>query len=376
LYANEPEFILARFAGVSELEYSFFDTTLYLSYLIFGLLIGLVSDRLAKRKVFLGLGGFGSSFFYWLMTIAAEYHLLLLLRFVQGAFTVFAWQTLMTLVLDHSSSHNRGKHMGIFGAFMASAMGAGPMIGGLLDEQNVFFPYYGASVLSLSVAVVAGIAVTEPTRLVPRPSLVQSLLLARRSPGLMIPATVNFVDRLHMGFILTALPLMLVQILGVSESLRGVTLALFALPFILLQYPMGRLSDRVGRRRLIIFGSVSYALTLAFVGLAGQISLAALIITLVILGVFSGVTGPPNMAWVGDHVPSADSATGMALFNLLGNGGMMLGPVVLGIALALGDFLTAFFLASFIELISILIVIAGGRVISIFDVDSTSRELN
>jgi hypothetical protein len=34
LHVNQPEFILDRFVGISEFEYSLFDTTLYLSYLI------------------------------------------------------------------------------------------------------------------------------------------------------------------------------------------------------------------------------------------------------------------------------------------------------------------------------------------------------
>ncbi len=364
LYTNEPEFILARFPAVSKFQYSLFDTVLYLSYLIFGLMSGLLSDRYGKRKVFVVTGALGASAFYWLMTTVLDYSLLLILRFTQGAFTVLVWQTLMTLVLDNSTSENRGKNMGIFGAFMATAMGAGPIVGGVLAERGVFLPYYGAALLSLTVFIVGSAGIAEPQHLESRPSVTQSLLLARRSPQVVIPCTVNFVDRLHMGFLLTALPLMLVQLLGLSESLRGMVLGLFATPFILLQYPVGRMSDRIGRRKLVIFGSVSYALVLGLVGVAGHLSLSALIVTLILLGIFSGFTAPPTMAWVGDSVSPVDSATGMGLFNLFGNIGMIVGPVVLGLALFYADFVTAFVLASVIELLSLLVILIGGRLFS------------
>lgn len=359
LHTNEPEFILARFPGISEFEYSLFDTVLYLSYLGFGLLAGLLSDRYARRKIFIVVGGLGASIFYLLMTTTLDYVLLLSLRFAQGSLTVLVWQVLMTLVLDNSTSVNRGRNMGIFGAFMGTAMGAGPVVGGFLAEGGVFYPYYGASALSLTVTLIAVLGVKEPRRLASRPSIIESLLLVKRCPEISIPSTVNFVDRLHMGFLLTALPLMLVQVLSVSAALRGMVLGLFATPFILLQYPVGRMSDRVGRGKLVILGSVSYALVLGFVGVAGQMSLSVLILMLVLLGVFSGLTAPVTMAWVGDCVPAADTGTGMAFFNFLGNLGMVVGPVILGVSLSYGNFVVAFVIASAIEVLSLVVILIG-----------------
>ncbi len=357
LYTNEPEFILARFPEISEFEYSLFDSILYLSYLIFGIIVGILSDRIAKRKIFIVIGGFGGSLFYWLMTTTRIYSILLAMRFTQGIFAVLAWQTLMTLVLDISTSDNRGRNMGIFGVFLAVAMGLGPVIGGIVARYGVFQPYYIASFFSLIVGTVALCGIREPHHLNARQSIRESIMIADRCPEIKIPAIVNFVDRLHMGFILTALPLLLVRVLGISESFRGVILGLFATPFILLQYPIGKLSDKIGRGKLIIIGSSSYAVTLLSVGLAAQMGLHPLIISLVLLGTFSGLTAPPTMAWVGDSVPSADRATGMGFFNLLGNAGMMLGPIVLGVVLLHSDFIIAFVVAGIIELVSLLVVL-------------------
>lgn len=361
LHTNEPEFILARFPEISEFQYSLFDAVLYLSYLIFGIAAGIASDRFARRKLFITAGGLGASLFYWSMTITLDYQILLLMRFVQGAFTVLAWQTLMTLVLDNSRSSNRGKNMGIFGVFLATAMGLGPVLGGVLAEQSVFQPYYVASILSLLVGVLSIIGVKEPVHLTSQPSLRESISLAKRNPELTIPATINFVDRLHMGFILTALPLMLVQVLAVSESLRGMVLGLFAMPFILLQYPVGRLSDRIGRYKPVVVGSLAYALILTIIGIAAQQGLALLVLALMLLGAFSGLTAPPTLAWVGDVTKTKDTATGMGFFNFMGNLGMITGPLILGSILVSNGFVLAFMIAGVIELAGLVVVLFAHR---------------
>lgn len=357
LHTNEPEFILGRFPGVSQFEYSLFDSILYLAYLIFGVILGILSDRIAKRKIFIVIGGFGGSLFYWLMTTTLDYEILLIMRFVQGMFTVLAWQSLMTSILDFSTSSNRGKNMGVFGVFLATAMGVGPVIGGIVARYGVFQPYYVASFFSLVVGLVALCGIRDSNHLKARVSFRKSITLAKRCPKIKIPSILNFVDRLHMGFILTALPLLLVTVLGLSESFRGMILGLFATPFILLQYPIGRLSDSIGRRILVITGSFCYAFTLAFVGFAAQVGLIPLIISLVLLGTFSGLTAPPTMAWIGDCVPPKDRATGTGLFNLLGNFGMVLGPIVLGVILLQSNFVIAFVVAGSIELLSLIVVI-------------------
>ncbi|MFW9932614.1 MAG: MFS transporter, partial [Candidatus Thorarchaeota archaeon] len=164
-----------------------------------------------------------------------------------------------------------------------------------------------------------------------------------------------FIDRLHIGFILTVLPLFLSIVLGLSESLRGYSLAIFALPFIILQYPMGRLSDRYGRYKPLIIGSLGYGTVLIFLGIIGSTGFSSLLVMLVLLGVFSGITAPPSMALVGDAIGSEDSAMAMGFFNFLGNVGITLGPIVLGIILTLSDFVIAFVVAGLMELFTLMV---------------------
>jgi MFS family permease len=352
LHTNQIEFIVQRF-GVNFLEASYFDATLYASYLITGILIAILSNQIGKRKIFILIGSTGSSVFYFWMTMTLNFPLLLIFRFIQGSFTVLCWQTLMTLVLDLSTARNRGKNMGIFGIFLASAMGSGPVLGGIIAGFGVYLPYYIASFLSIIIFLVSLVVLKEPEQVISKPSLVENISIVVRKPLLIVPSIFNFVDRLHIGFILFVLPIILKVDLGVDPELRGMVLGLFALPFIILQYPVGRWSDRIGRYKLLIFGSLGYGIMLSLIGFLGSFGLFAIIFAFIVIGIGNGFTGPPAMALVGDIVDSDENAIGMGFFNLLGNIGIVTGPLMGGFLLTYTNIVITFIVAGLIEFISL-----------------------
>ena len=356
LHTNQPEFLVDRL-GISILDASYFDTVLYASYLIIGILTAIISNQIGKRKVFISIGTIGSAIFYFLMTLTDIFPLILVFRFIQGGFTVLCWQTLMTVILDLSSEKNRGRNMGIFGIFLASAMGGGPVLGGFLASWGVFAPYYFASILSLMAFIITLILLKEPENLSSKPSLEENMNIVFRNPRVIIPGIFNFVDRLHIGFILFILPFFLQMELGVQPELRGMVLGIFALPFIILQYPVGKLSDKIGRYRLLIFGSIGTGIMLAVTGIIGSYGLFFIIIAFFMIGICNGFTGPPAMALVGDIVEKEDNPVGMGFFNLLGNVGIIVGPLIGGILINYTNFVIAFFVAGLFEILSLLAII-------------------
>ncbi|MHA1551617.1 MAG: MFS transporter [Candidatus Heimdallarchaeaceae archaeon] len=357
LHTNKPEFIEVIFPLVNEFQISLYDTVLYISYLIFGIITGFVSDILGKRKMFILIGSIGSALFSWLLTVSPNLSILLVFRFLQGAFTVLAWQTFMTLVLDLSSPTSRGKNMGIFGTFLALSMGLSPMIGGFLAGIGVFIPYYAAVGLNALVLLLVTFSLKEPADIKKKPTIIQSFSSISRNSKLTIPSLYNFIDRFHMGFILFALPLLIKDKLGLDPSMRGIALAIFALPFILLQYPLGKLSDRYGRFVFIVYGGIGYGIVLSLVGYLGTLTFAYLVFGLFILGILSGITGPPNMALVADYVNEEDRAMGMGFFNFAGNLGIVLGPLIGGAILTFTEinYIYTFIFIGAIEFIGIII---------------------
>ncbi|NPD89736.1 MAG: MFS transporter [Asgard group archaeon] len=355
LHTNEKEFIEVFLPLASNFQISLYDTVLYISYLIFGIITGVISDRLGKRKVFILVGSAGSALFSWLLTISPSFASLLVFRFLQGTFTVLVWQIFMTLVLDVSSPTTRGKNMGIFGTFLAISMGLSPLVGGFLADVGVFMPYYVAVGFSGAVLILSIFLIKEPENISKRPSLKQNFSAAVNNSKLIIPASYNFIDRFHMGFILFALPLLILDVLDLGPSMRGIALAIFGLPFILLQYPFGKLSDKYGRYIFLITGSIGYGIVLSLVGFLGSISFAYLVSALVFLGILSGITNPANMALVADYVKKEDRAMGMGFYNFAGNLGIVLGPVIGGILLINSSYVVAFIWMGVIEFLGVLI---------------------
>jgi DHA1 family tetracycline resistance protein-like MFS transporter len=356
LHTNLEEFLIKRF-NVEVLDASYFDAALYLSYLIVGILTAVLSNKFGRRKFFILVGSLGSSIFFFAMTITLSFPVLLVFRFLQGGFTVLCWQTLMTLVLDLSTPTNRGKNMGIFGIFLALAMGGGPVLGGIFSGIGDLFPYYAASIISIVVFIASVIFLVEPSKLTIKSSIKENLAIPIKEPRLIIPGIFNFIDRFHIGFILFTLQFFLQSELNVSPELRGMVLGLFATPYILLQYPVGKLSDRIGRYKPLIIGSIATWIIFSLIGFSASYGLFAVIIVFMLLGFANGFTGPPSMALVGDIVKKEDNATGVGFFNLLGNIGIILGPLVGGFLLTNTDIISVFIIAGLFEIISLLAII-------------------
>ncbi len=352
LHANEAEFIIDRFEGIDSFKFSLFDSFLYAAYLIGGPIAGLASAKVGRRKPFVIGGAVVAAAMTILMTVAGNYPLLLVLRFLQGFFCVASWQSLMTMVLDYSDDTNRGRNMGIFGSFMALSMGLGPVLGGVLASIHLFAPYYVSAAQCLLAVVITFLFISEPGMKLEniKPKLVDSFAFARHRPALMVPALFNLVDRLHMGFIIFIIPLMLREVLQLGPEYRGMLLGVNAIMYIILQYPMGRLSDRVGRYKLLLIGSIGYGSLLCLTGPVGAMGLIPLVVLFFVLGIFSGFAGPANSALVGDIVNKDENPLAMGFFTLFGNVGMVTGSLFGGMMLSVTNFTVAFIVAGAIEL--------------------------
>jgi MFS transporter, DHA1 family, tetracycline resistance protein len=331
LHANKAEFILDRFPAISSVQFALFDSVLYLAYLAGGLFIGIIAARTGKRKLYILIGSLGTAGSTIILTVLDTYTAILAVRFIQGLFAVSAWQMLMTLVLDLSNPANRGKHMGIFGTLMGIAMGTSPAAGGFLASVSLFTPYYAGSAAALAAFLTAALFLEDPANITERErklSYKSMFLLIVKKPLIIVPSLFNFVDRLHMGFIIFALPLLIRDVLKLPPSYRGMILGINGTMYIILQYPIGRLSDTFGRYRLLVFGSLGYGILLGLTGPAAALGFIPLAILFAVLGVFSGFTGPPNSALLGDLVEPEENPLAMGFFSLWGNIGIVAGPLI------------------------------------------------
>lgn len=116
--------------------------------------------------------------------------------------------------------------------------------------------------------------------------------------------------------------------LGAGGLAIGFIFGSFALSRTIFLPYFGRLSDRKGRKRLIVVGLLSYAcLSLAFI-------LAQNVATLVLIRFFQGIASsmmmPVIQAYVGDITPQGREGFTMGFFNMSIFFGLSLGPVLGG----------------------------------------------
>jgi len=98
---------------------------------------------------------------------------------------------------------------------------------------------------------------------------------------------------------------------------------------------------------------------LMVMGILAQIGFLILIVGFILLGIGNGLTGPPAMALVGDVIDPAENALGMGFFNLMGNIGIIIGPLFGGFLVDSTNFIITFFLAGVIEILSLSIILTS-----------------
>jgi DHA1 family tetracycline resistance protein-like MFS transporter len=317
------EFIVVRFS-VSETEASLFVTVEMLAYILFGLVWGAVSDVKGKRKRLIVIGYLGAAVCYSIMIVTPDLLSLLGVRFIQGIFSVMAWSLLMTIGLDIARAGTYGKTMGIIGMGLMLGVSVGAPVGGVLADYGMFFPIYAAAAVSLIGAILTLMLLKESaldTQSKPE-SLGDAMRTIIKEPKLAAPCIYSFLERYSAGYFVFLFPLMLQDLLVAPPSARGFYLAAFLFPFVLLQYPFGRLVDRYGRARFLIFGGVAYGALFMVIGIATDFLLPLMIAC----GTLAALLFPACLALLGDLSPSGERGTFMGAFNLFGSMGFAAGP--------------------------------------------------
>ncbi len=160
-----------------------------------------------------------------------------------------------------------------------------------------------------------------------------------------IVAAVSISEFVEWAGAAAVLPLMPVYLRhhGSSVALVGFTMAAFFAAAVLVQYPLGRLSDRIGRKKVQIGGLIVYAVASILFGLI--VSPVGAFVFRALQGAGGGVVDVANAATVGEVVP--EQYRGRAFGALFGSRtvGMAIGPFFGGL-FGLGGMEWMFFAAA------------------------------
>ncbi|AGN00617.1 major facilitator superfamily protein [Salinarchaeum sp. Harcht-Bsk1] len=310
---------------------------------------GAVSDATGKRVPWIVLGAAGAAIGYaTLAVLPAAIDLtftgVLLLRVVQGAATIGAFSLAITMLMDLEGGH--GKNMGAAGIAIGVGTALGAPVGGQLSELDPIAPLGFAALLLAAVALL--VTLVEDRAPASDRSPREALAVVRRTPPLVVPYAFGLIDRFTAGFFALVGTLYFQDAFGLGPGDTGLVLMAFFAPFALLQYPMGALSDRIGRTIPVVAGSLCYGVGVIAVGVAPSIALAAA--GMVLVGVLGALVAPATMALVTDLADPTDRGGAMAGFNLFGSVGFLGGFLLGGTVADASGYEAAFLVAGSLEI--------------------------
>ncbi|MGH9296345.1 MAG: MFS transporter [Acidimicrobiales bacterium] len=117
---------------------------------------------------------------------------------------------------------------------------------------------------------------------------------------------------------------------GSSVTMVGLTMAAFFAAAVLVQYPIGRLSDRIGRKKIQVGGLVAYSVaTVLFAFVSAPFAALAF---RALQGAGTGVVDVANSATIGEVVPEAQRGRAFGALYGTRTVGMAIGPFLGGLA--------------------------------------------
>jgi len=164
---------------------------------------------------------------------------------------------------------------------------------------------------------------------------------------------VNFVDRLGGSLLFPFFALYITQKFNVGMTQVGVLFAAFSVSSFIGAFPGGALTDRFGRKGIIIFSLVSTSLSTLLMGFVNEFQyfLAVAFIS----GIFTDVGGPAYEAVFMDMLPEEKRASGFGIRRVAFNLAVVIGPIIGGFVAA-RSYLALFILDAVISSIVALLV--------------------
>ena len=327
-------FIVEGLGATTDLQASmWFVVAEFSAFVVFAIVWGAISDRTAKRAPYIVLGALGGAAGYVVLVglpvalgVTMSFEQILAVRFVQGAMTIGAFSLAMTMLMDLPGGH--GANMGAAGIAIGSGTALGAPVGGLIADIGPLAPLVAAGLL-LSLVAPLGWLLTDRAPPADRETVRDAVRGLLETPPLGLPFAFGFIDRLTAGFFSLVGVFYFQDHFGLTPMETGIVLALFFVPFAALQYPLGVLSDRIGRTIPVVVGSIGYGVGIIFVGSAPTIGVAGA--GMVAVGVLGALVSPATMALVTDISPDGDRGASMAGFNMAGSLGFLTGLLAGGL---------------------------------------------
>lgn len=157
---------------------------------------------------------------------------------------------------------------------------------------------------------------------------------------------------LGFGVVIPIMPFY-IENLGAGGTELGLLVASYAVMRLIFAPFWGSLSDRIGRKPILMIGILGYGITMVLFGLATELWM--LFAARILSGVLSSATSPTTMAYIGDSTSEEDRGGGMGIMGAALGLGTIFGPALGGL-LARESLSTPFFIAGGMSILALLLI--------------------
>jgi MFS family permease len=320
--------LFARQFGVGKTAAGAVISAFALTRLVAAPFVGRLLNAIGERVVLAtGIGVVAVSSL--LSGLAQDYWQLLVLRGAGGVGSIMFSVSSASLLIRVTPSYQRGRAQGVWaGSFLVGSI-AGPAVGTVasFSLRLPFFLYAG----TLVVAGAIGLTALRHSEMAARnvtPAVPMQLRTALRDRAYIAALVASFAgDFAVVGARVSIVPQFITDRLGLGPGWVYAAFLLVSLVSGALLLPFGHVADTRGRRPVIIgglaLGAVGFALLPSIATLAG------LLLSMVLLGFAGAADSVAPGAVLGDVVGSR-GGTVVAVFQMAGDLGAVLGPVVAG----------------------------------------------
>jgi MFS family permease len=313
---------------------------------------GALSDYLGKRRVLLAsLVVFATAPFLYLLVVNAWQ--LMAVRFYHG-FATAIFGTVASAAIAERYTADRAARLSTYSSVTIVGRSVAPFLGGFLISLTSFGAVYIACAISGVLALGAGLMLKDheaPARgKLELPHFWQSLQTILRDRGIMVVSLVEAAQYLVFGAIEAFLALYAAS-LGIPAWKIGIILGVQLAGIVFMKPLMGRVSDRVGRKQVIIPGLI---LSSASVFLLPYLpNFFGLSILSLIFGLGFATVTSSTAALVADLTRDGRYGSSMGVLRTVMDVGQSAGPVMTGGIIGLAGYGAAF------DMLAVILVLAA-----------------
>lgn len=320
---------------------------------------GLLMDK-TGRKSLLVIGFVVIAISQVIGGLARSYVELAISRMIIGAGSALELTASVTIIGEVSTEENRQRNIARYQSAAASAQIIGPTLGGVVSQiiglRNTFLI---SALLSAAGALIVSKIRTQdkmksdrPRSILPTTSDFKTILGDLRVIAVCVSAFAMFL--LFSSIRGTMIPLYGANVLNLSSSEIGLIFSCTSIViFLVLAFVTHRLEGVFGRTRLLTISLLVCSLAVAVISLSSDFT--TFIIASIPLGVGFGLLQPTPFAMIIDLSKPANRGLMMGIMRTIADLGIIVGPIVVGSLMNLGQPLWVFYLiAMIIGVLSIL----------------------